>query len=56
MIPSSAIARVAALAFVLAVSEGVFALAAARRAPVTVDVGPSTGASSFETGPPRRTL
>ncbi len=43
MIPS-AVARVAALLGVLAASEGLFALAAARHAPVTVDVGPSTGA------------
>lgn len=43
MIPS-AVARVAALLGVLAVSEGLFALAAARHAAVTVDIGPSTGA------------
>jgi hypothetical protein len=43
MIPS-AVARVAALLGILAVSEGLFALAAARHAAVTVDVGPSTGA------------
>jgi len=43
MIPS-AVARVAALLGVLAASEGLFALAAARQAAVTVDVGPSTGA------------
>lgn len=44
MIPSHTAARLAALLGVLAMSEGLFALAAARRAPVTVDVGPSTGA------------
>ena len=42
MIPS-AVSRVSALLGVLAVGEGLFALAAAARAPVTVDVGPSTG-------------
>ena len=46
MIPS-AVARAAALLGVLAVSEGLFALAAARHAAVTVDVGPSTGALGF---------
>lgn len=39
-----AAAGAAALLGVLAVSEGLFALAATRRAAVTVDVGPSTGA------------
>ena len=41
---SDAFARVAALVAVLAATEALYALAAARRAPATVDVGPSTGA------------
>src|SRR5688572_23312434 len=43
MIPALAL-RAAAILGVLAAGEALLVLAAARRAPVTVDVGPSTGA------------